>query len=1085
MGNVFDLKQLFIDLKARKGEESELIKKMDSILLGEERETESEEIVGSLVERLKTDLREILASLQSEYSSNGRENIKGYKENFFNEIIQNIEDLDPVEKGVKQEENVKIDITVSECKESFEICCKYTDKGFSCDNLFGFCNIASGAKGETKDGKYGIGIKAVFSAASQIMVDSNFSIVVVADGEKINIERFERNSEWDGAHTQMKFVIPRRDKEEEEGWINIEKLSHIIMDDGSAFLSDDPKMLLFDCRALLFTSKIKCIKINDWEIRADRNDKSENSEYSIWTLKVKNESIRFESNEQYLVYTRSDFDSKNSTAKSFAFCFTKQENRKYENRIYSKYFVKKYNVISLKETGILVNVDKKYTNSSRNDVGDSEDKINDVHNAILKELKDVFLKFSQESILKEKMQIREALSIVYHDCLWAYRDDFEQAVDFGIFEKVVDERAGNGFLPKMKSETDDNNGNATQKYVVYEEEKEKYTDYDFLTETEDIAKEKKRVYQEVFEAGEVITYNDVVGSCMLSSSIKNLYEFVNDNKGKNKILRCILNYHDSVSSFIGFRVFGSEQDMEKWQAFLDKIKERYKNEKDDTLKIIRKLLGAYHVLEFLDETGCLNKQKLTVLDYLFLEEETDNNDLVREIIAVYEEKYGELKSALRENIAEFTVIEPKGTSRRGWNGKPDYTLSTDEEKKLDKKIVFQLLDLIRDQDLYKNIKRLGRRLILTNDKNISENLQFRSKYWDDYRTVKVCKVFFWEKSLEENSCSIKESIKYQPVLDPIKRTINVQEKSTNINDLISLFNTIVTRKKNGLAEYSVTLEDINTEGFENCCDSEYSDFVRLVTGGRVADIILGQLDVPGIKSNVTILLDAERKIRVKLSSTSSFETWPRSNLQDVLSKNGQKAFVFFAGSQRKESALSDAVKEMGLGGDVEEQIEGYISMNAIGNPLSGYAYERVLKTNSSEMSGAQLCDGKLLEKSLKNSVSDMSVSEKKKIMLARGSYNGCCPICKKPLMGEAKDSLAEAAAVAKLFTVRIQDGRFFQSCCCANCLEWLRKTAIESRVEEGKLKFSMKNVSGEKETISIKKVVELSNVNQIIGLLES
>ncbi len=96
--------------------------------------------------------------------------------------------------------------------------------------------------------------------------------------------------------------------------------------------------------------------------------------------------------------------------------------------------------------------------------------------------------------------------------------------------------------------------------------------------------------------------------------------------------------------------------------------------------------------------------------------------------------------------------------------------------------------------------------------------------------------------------------------------------------------------------------------------------------------------------------------------------------------------------------------------------------------------------------------------------------------MARGSYNGCCPVCGKSLIGEDND-LDKAVNSSFLYTIKLDDGSFFQSCCCSGCLAILRKTYMGAKLSGNLLKIRQTIVSGEKETSDNDIQIQLSNIN--------
>lgn len=96
----------------------------------------------------------------------GLASLTGYSEGYFNEIIQNANDL---HCG-----NV-IDFYCSTNGDKYQVQCKYKDFGFTTSNIYGFLNREMSDKDIDKGqaGKYGIGIKSFFQFVDFFEIKSN------------------------------------------------------------------------------------------------------------------------------------------------------------------------------------------------------------------------------------------------------------------------------------------------------------------------------------------------------------------------------------------------------------------------------------------------------------------------------------------------------------------------------------------------------------------------------------------------------------------------------------------------------------------------------------------------------------------------------------------------------------------------------------------------------------------------------------------------------------------------------------------------------------------------------------------------
>ena len=141
-----DLKHILGQLARRQRDTSD-IRVLDEDLLNPGKE--HSELFGSFIEKQELSLSETMASLMTAETDNGRLLIEGYKENYLNEIIQNINDLD-VE--VQDEEDTSINISVEKSDGNYILSCSYRDNGFRARDVYGFCNTGKGAQTEAQDG---------------------------------------------------------------------------------------------------------------------------------------------------------------------------------------------------------------------------------------------------------------------------------------------------------------------------------------------------------------------------------------------------------------------------------------------------------------------------------------------------------------------------------------------------------------------------------------------------------------------------------------------------------------------------------------------------------------------------------------------------------------------------------------------------------------------------------------------------------------------------------------------------------------------------------------------------------------------
>ena len=182
----------------------------------------------------------------------GISSLQGYSEGYFNEIIQNANDLhcgDCVEINVSKNGN--------ECT----LVCKYADKGFELSNIYAFLNREMSDKfdDEAQTGKFGVGIKSFFKFVDTLKIDSNvvfdFSINRTENDTSIKGKTFVNNW-WNTGKTTLTISY----NSDVVTSFNTEKLTNLIdylcgygrYHAEQFFLTGQDTDLVFDARSLIF-----------------------------------------------------------------------------------------------------------------------------------------------------------------------------------------------------------------------------------------------------------------------------------------------------------------------------------------------------------------------------------------------------------------------------------------------------------------------------------------------------------------------------------------------------------------------------------------------------------------------------------------------------------------------------------------------------------------------------------------------------------------------------------------------------------------------------------------------------------------
>ena len=150
----------------------------------------------------------------------GIASLSGYREGYFNEIVQNANDLHCGNR-------ISIETKIQGTK--YTMSCKYKDNGFEISNIYGFLNREMSDKSSVagQTGKFGIGIKSFFQFVDSLSIESNVNLNFIIERNLEDEESIPNvtgdvllNENWDKKHTILEFTF---DSELDSGF-NIEKL---------------------------------------------------------------------------------------------------------------------------------------------------------------------------------------------------------------------------------------------------------------------------------------------------------------------------------------------------------------------------------------------------------------------------------------------------------------------------------------------------------------------------------------------------------------------------------------------------------------------------------------------------------------------------------------------------------------------------------------------------------------------------------------------------------------------------------------------------------------------------------------------
>ena len=181
-------------------------------------------------------------------SSQGIASLQGYSEGYFNEIVQNANDLHC---------GKAIDITAGRNGRKYSLSCEYDDRGFELSNIYAFLNreMSDKTNDDSQTGKFGVGIKSFFKFVDSLSIHSNvlldFSINRMGNDYDVTGST-KVNPNW----TDNKTTLLISYNAERESEFNTQKLSSLIeylcgarnIDVLRAFLTGNDSEIVFDIR---------------------------------------------------------------------------------------------------------------------------------------------------------------------------------------------------------------------------------------------------------------------------------------------------------------------------------------------------------------------------------------------------------------------------------------------------------------------------------------------------------------------------------------------------------------------------------------------------------------------------------------------------------------------------------------------------------------------------------------------------------------------------------------------------------------------------------------------------------------------
>ena len=1044
--------------------------------------------------------------------TDGISSLSGYYEGYFNEIIQNANDLHCGED---------IEITVKKKEHTYSLSCQYDDKGFEVSNIYGFLNreMSDKASENGQTGKFGVGIKSFFKFVDSLKVDSNVKLDFTIQRKQNDVQvrgKVALNSEWDKKTT----VLSLKYNDDQSGEFNTKKLTKFIAslsessseeDNKKFFITGEDDELIFDLRSLIF------MQINGWKIKKK----------SISRLSFKGECHRVEllcenvidpeivivkiDNEKWsfslfdlklliLVDGRNCFEQEYVVFENegIAFAFPNNCSLEEQNRLYSTYYLKTDAKEQIRPLAMLV--DTKYSNIHRNDVGDSEENIQKVYDKIKEKMLMLYSCMCSDQM--ELSKHRDRVSDVFHSILVRYMDaDSSKYKESPLNCYELDNR----FLPKKMHEQI----HEGKKYIVVHEREEKYERAAYAEG--DIVCELKKTYLDFVEGENVFDYQDMVESQDCINGVQRLYKLLNDKSHESdfiqenmKKIAVIVNYFERVQEFLVFiicderreKLIVTDAEIDRW---LIKLEEKI--ETDFNPEMFLKLVGRYEINPAINFNGTVTSSKLNFKDYLF------NGVLGKKkgILAEYQnkqfdERYSGLKQELlskryidrlnKENQYAIQCIKPKGRSYSNWNGEFDFRDCFGgqiDRKPLSEPELF-LEKLATDDSLLKTVfyswgfwRELEPLQLFEKE---ARRMRWRKNFFEYY--------FIIEQQIIDISCirhielpsflRFIEAVKYRKKLNQdlasqihlscVQKEITTQNIA---NDLLPRMIELQEGEKNAYLLDEFTPENVTImkviENTSNEAQEENRKFILELTG---YDIHLYHFESKTRRKIVAYC--GEGKIAIRTSASEKFRNVAKYNSKE------NDVYIFYDNFENdSHNAIALVLDEIGIPNDRLELFQGYIH-NGNHTKTMNYLSRRRDLAKLVNMKQNRILDWCVIKGDEVSETYDNEILYR--LLTARGSYDIFCPIC-ADIPSETFDYGEDSKKKHSRKIIILENDNldtkeeipYIVTIACSYCIEKLRNTLSQSEFDGKYLTLTTQIAHGQHEKTKSKRQLELSPIN--------
>ena len=1046
----------------------------------------------------------------------GIKSLSGYNNGYFNEIIQNANDLHAGDT---------INFKVSKGNSVYSMECVYKDNGFTLSNIYAFLNreMSDKSSKEGQTGQFGVGIKSFFKFVKKFRVESNVIFSFVLDRKTAEVTECEvcENKFWDGQSTILYFEYEENDVLPDSGF-NTKKLSNFIdyLDDytdddvSRFFVSGCDTELIFDIRSIIF------ININSNKVNFSNMNFSGKS-HSV-TIKYEEindvQEIYIESIKWIIrnVCLKINVDNKTLDLKKYvvftqgkiSLGFPINDNLDGLNRFYSTYYIKEDTNSNIFPLGMIVNTEE--TNIYRNDLGNNEKSIHDAYKNIKETLVDLFEFMSSDKIVSAKCldDISDIFHLMLFRCITKHNQD-SKAIPFDI------EKLDNQYLPKISG---DNRRDIVVHKVEEEFQKSTYSDKESISDVTE-------AYYKIIEKDNVIDYYELMNSSKALNGVLKLYKFINDVYSiENEIYwnyAVALNYFHEVAEYITFVVSGahknikelSDLEVDLWLCKLDN--ERY-NLYDFT--ILLKIIGRYRLNKAIAFNGSLINENLSFHDYLFNGiPELKNGILAKLQNQEFDCKFLSLKQQLmanrlyERNTGNYKIrcIAPKGKSRTRW----DY-------ETLDCQRLSVNNSFVSEDNKFLLLKKLAEDSSLINYTSVLKNLVFqtiKTPYGNittispTYTLFEECPVIlahrenpyeysyvsrvqqmislYFLKNINTDNFNIfikavdyRRRIRLKNINEKFEISISCCQNSITTNDIEKdlLPNLVSINVEDGkkaylLKEYdpnNVLIEKIE-ENTSNDLPEKNKNFIFSISGYN----FFVRRFVSNSKKHM-IAYFGNGMAKISTSADGNFKPMVKFN------STSKDVYIFYDNILDIKTVLAKVLDELKVKTFIQDLVKGYIhnGNNTIAlNYLSRYSSMARVRTfarirKKLEIEWSDISSDSVFD------IDDIEVIYR--LLTSRGSYDIYCPICSDiPIetFYHGEDTKKKRGREIIVMENENKETKlsypYIITVGCSYCYEKLRNTLVNSEFDGKHITLTTQIAQGQHEKMRKRQQIELSPIN--------